>query len=156
MYTDARLNRRRGGLLFLLILTGSATSWQAKGQDQGTGAGHVGTDQRTSNWTAGLRRTDLVAHDLTGDEEVIQVQVDFGAGVASPKHSHPGVEIAHVLKGTFDYILDGQAPVSLKAGDSLYIPPGVPHVAINTSSEVGSELATYIVKKNVPLVKLEK
>ncbi|WP_409241952.1 cupin domain-containing protein, partial [Caballeronia sp. INML3] len=47
-------------------------------------------------------------------------------------------------------------PVSLKAGDSLYIPPGVPHVAKNTGKAVGSELATYIVDKNLPLVKLEK
>jgi len=109
------------------------------------------------SWQAGLHRTDLVRKDLgIADQEVIQVRVDFDAGVASPNHSHPGVEVAYVIDGTFEYQLEGQPPVTLKTGDSLYIPAGVAHIAKNVGTQSGSELATYIVKKGEPLVKVKQ
>jgi quercetin dioxygenase-like cupin family protein len=109
------------------------------------------------SWQTGLHRTDLVRRDLdVAGREVVQVRVDFDAGAASPKHSHPGVEVAYVISGTFEYQLEGQPAVTLKAGDSLYIPAGTAHVAKNIGSSSGSELATYIVKKGEPLVVLEQ
>ncbi|HCS44513.1 MAG TPA: cupin domain-containing protein [Pseudomonas sp.] len=113
--------------------------------------------QPAKNWQAGLHRTDLLRRDLdVSEREVIQVRVDFEAGVTSPKHSHPGVEVAYVLEGTFEYQLEGQPPITLKAGDSLYIPAGTAHVAKNIGANKASELATYIVKKGPPLVELSK
>lgn len=118
------------------------------------GAAHA---EETKSWQSGLHRTDLLRADLgAADREVIQVRVDFDAGVAAPKHSHPGVEIAHVESGTFEYQLEGQPPVTLKAGDSLFIPEGVAHTAKNVGATTASELATYIVKKNTPLLILSK
>ncbi len=115
-----------------------------------TGIAHA---EETKSWQSGLHRTDLLRADLgAADREVIQVRVDFDAGVAAPKHSHPGVEIAHVESGTFEYQLEGQPPVTLKAGDSLFIPEGVAHTAKNVGSTTASELATYVVKKNTPLL----
>jgi len=109
------------------------------------------------NWQQGLSRTDLVRQDLgAADREVIQARVDFEPGVTSPKHAHPGVEVAYVISGTFEYRLEGQAPVTLKAGDSLFIPAGVAHIAKNVGNEKGSELATYIVKKGEPLLILKQ
>jgi quercetin dioxygenase-like cupin family protein len=109
------------------------------------------------SWQTGIKRTDLVRHDLDVEgREVIQVLVDFDPGVTSPKHSHPGVEVAHVIAGTFEYELEGQPNVTLKAGDSLYIPAGTAHVAKNVGKDKASELATYIVKKDTPLLKLEQ
>lgn len=108
---------------------------------------------KVKSWQAGLDRTDLVRRDLGDtDKEVIQVRVNFAPGVAAPKHSHPGVEVAYVIDGTFEYQLDGQPAVTLKTGDSLFIPAGVAHIAKNVGTAAGSELATYIVKKGVPLV----
>lgn len=105
------------------------------------------------SWQAGLHRTDLLRQDLdVSGREVIQVRVDFEPGVASPNHSHPGVEVAYVIDGTFEYQLEGQPPVTLKAGDSLYIPAGTAHIAKNVGKGNASELATYIVKKGEPLV----
>ena len=113
--------------------------------------------QPGKNWQSGLHRTDLVRQDLdVAEREVIQVRVDFDAGVVSPKHSHPGVEVAYVIDGTFEYQLEGRPPVTLKAGDSLYIPAGTAHVAKNVGGAKASELATYIVKKGTPLLVLEE
>jgi quercetin dioxygenase-like cupin family protein len=100
-----------------------------------------------------IGRTELTHRDL-GDSvrEVIQTRVDFAGGAAFPKHSHPGVEVAYVLEGTLEYQLDGNPPVTLKAGDSLFIPAGTIHSARNVGSGKASELATYVVEKGKPLV----
>jgi quercetin dioxygenase-like cupin family protein len=108
------------------------------------------------SWQQGLSRTDLVRQDLgAAEREVIQARVDFEPGITSPRHAHPGVEVAYVISGTFEYQLEGRAPVTLKAGDSLFIPEGVAHIAKNVGNDKGSELATYIVRKGEPLLILK-
>ena len=104
-----------------------------------------------------IHRTDVVRGDLgVAGREVIQVRVDFGPGVAFPRHSHPGVEIAYVLSGTLEYQLEGNPPVTLQAGEAVFIPAGVRHAARNAGQGNASELATYIVEKGAPLVVLDK
>ncbi|WP_277758049.1 cupin domain-containing protein [Pseudomonas sp. A34-9] len=113
-------------------------------------------DAQPKSWQQGLSRTDLVHQDLgAADREVIQARVDFEPGVTSPRHAHPGVEVAYVISGTFEYQMEGRAPVTLKAGDSLFIPEGVAHIARNVGQDKGSELATYIVKKGEPVLILK-
>jgi quercetin dioxygenase-like cupin family protein len=103
----------------------------------------------------GLDRTDLLKHDLgIAGRECIQTRVDFAPGAAAPAHSHPGEEIAHVLEGTLEYRIDGGPPITLQAGQSLFIPAGASHTAKNVGSGKASELATYIVEKGKPLVVL--
>ena len=100
-----------------------------------------------------LQRTDLVQNDISvPGHEVIQVRVDFRPGAVSINHSHPGEEVAYVLKGILEYQLEGGQPVTLKEGQSLFIPAGVAHVARNVGDGEASELATYIVEKGSPLV----
>ncbi|WP_367253450.1 cupin domain-containing protein [Pseudomonas sp. stari2] len=125
-----------------------------------TGLAHAADTQSAApakSWQQGLSRTDLVHQDLgAADREVIQARVDFEPGITSPRHAHPGVEVAYVISGTFEYQLEGRAPVTLKAGDSLFIPEGVAHIAKNVGNDKGSELATYIVKKGEPLLILKQ
>src|SRR5687767_2165150 len=105
----------------------------------------------------GIKRTDVVRHDLdVPGREVIQVRVDFAPGVAFGKHSHPGAEVAYVIEGTLEYQFEGKPPVTLKAGESLFIPAGTLHSAKNVGSVNAAELATYIVEKGKPLVVLAK
>ena len=104
----------------------------------------------------GIKRTDLQRHDLSVGREVIQVRVDFAPGAAFGKHWHPGEEIAYVLEGSLEYEVEGKPPVTLKAGDALFIPAGTIHAAKNVGSGNGAELATYIVEKGKPLVVLVK
>ncbi|MDP9813084.1 quercetin dioxygenase-like cupin family protein [Rhizobium tibeticum] len=100
-----------------------------------------------------LQRTDLLKNDIdVAGHEAVQVRVDFAPGVLAPKHSHPGEELAYVLKGTLEYQLEGRPPVTLTAGQSLFIPSGVAHSAKNVGGGKASELATYIVKKGATLV----
>lgn len=106
---------------------------------------------------AGVKRTDLHRHDLgVPGREAIQVRVDIEPGVAFPNHTHPGEEIIYVLAGALEYQVEGKPPVTLKAGDVLFIPAGTIHSARNPGSVTGSELATYIVEKGKPLLTLVK
>jgi quercetin dioxygenase-like cupin family protein len=101
----------------------------------------------------GIKRTDLQRHDLgVPGREVVQVRVDIAPGVVAPDHSHPGEEVAYVIEGLLEYKLEGQAPVTLKAGEVLFIPAGTVHSAKNVGSHNAAELATYIVEKGKPLV----
>jgi quercetin dioxygenase-like cupin family protein len=106
---------------------------------------------------AGIKRTDLQRHDLSvPGREVIQVLVEFAPGVLFPKHSHPGEEIVYVVEGLLEYALEGRPPVTLKAGEVLFIPAGTPHAVTNLGSGNAAELATYIVEKGKPLLTVVK
>jgi quercetin dioxygenase-like cupin family protein len=102
---------------------------------------------------AGVKRTDLQRHDLSvPGYEVIQARVDVAPGVIAPKHKHPGAEIIYVLEGSLQYQLEGQPPVTLKAGDVLFVPAETFHTARNVGSVNAAELATYVVEKGKPLL----
>ncbi len=105
----------------------------------------------------GTKRTDLQRHDLsiTG-REVVQTIVELAPGTTAPKHTHPGEEIIYVLEGTWEYTVEGRPPLTLKAGDVLFIPAGTIHSARNIGTGRAAELATYIVEKGKPLVVLAK
>jgi quercetin dioxygenase-like cupin family protein len=105
----------------------------------------------------GIKRTDLQRHDLgVPGHEAVQVRVDIEPGAAFGQHTHPGEEIIYVLEGALEYEVEGKPPVTLKAGDVLFIPAGAVHSARNVGAVAGSELATYIVEKGKPLLTLEK
>ncbi|MGA8389585.1 MAG: cupin domain-containing protein [Pseudolabrys sp.] len=105
----------------------------------------------------GVKRTDLQRHDLSAaGREAIQVRVDIAPGVLAPPHKHPGEEIIYVLEGTLVYEVEGKPPVTLKAGDVLFIPYGTVHSAKNVGTVNAAELATYVVEKGKPLVELAK
>jgi quercetin dioxygenase-like cupin family protein len=101
----------------------------------------------------GVRRTDLQRQDLSiPGREVVQVRVDLSPGVAFGEHWHPGEEIVYVIEGSLQYELEGEPPVTLEAGEVLFIPARTIHSAKNVGSRNGAELATYIVEKGKPLV----
>lgn len=113
---------------------------------------HAAGAQRT-----GITRTDLQRHDLSAPgREVIQVRVDFAPGAKFGKHRHPGEEIVYVIAGRLEYELEGEPPVTLEAGEVLFIPAGAIHSARNVGSGSGAELATYLVEKGKPLLEIVK
>jgi quercetin dioxygenase-like cupin family protein len=78
---------------------------------------------RGASAAAGIKRTDLQRHDLSAPgREVIQAVVEIAPGVTAPAHKHPGEEIIYVLEGSLEYQVEGKPPVTLKAGDGLFIP----------------------------------
>ncbi len=105
----------------------------------------------------GIKRTNLQKNDLSvKGREVVQVRVDIAPGVVAERHNHPGEEIVYVIEGLLEYKLDGKPAVTLKAGDVLFIPYGIPHAVKNVGTINAAELATYIVEKEKPLVAIPR
>jgi quercetin dioxygenase-like cupin family protein len=104
----------------------------------------------------GIKRTDLQRHDMSiPGREVNQVLVEFAPGVVAPNHSHPGEEMVYVVEGSLEYKLEGRPPVTLKAGEVLFIPYGTVHEVKNVGTTPAAELATYVVEKGKPLLTLK-
>ena len=102
----------------------------------------------------GTTRTDLQRHDLSVKGwESLQALVSFAPGSSFPRHKHPGEEIIYVTEGTIEYEVEGKTIV-VKAGEVLFIPNGIVHAARNRGQEPAAELATYVVRKDKPLVEL--
>lgn len=102
----------------------------------------------------GIKRHEALRHDFDAAREAVQVRVDFAPGTTFGMHTHPGVEIAYVLEGTLQYSFEDKPAVTLKAGQSLYIPAGQAHAAHNPGQVQAAELATYLVEKGKPIVVL--
>ena len=104
----------------------------------------------------GTTRTDLQRHDLSVKGwESLQALVSFAPAASFPRHKHPGEEIIYVTRGTIEYEVEGKVVV-VKAGEVLFIPNGIVHAARNPGAEPAAELATYVVRKDRPLVELTK
>ena len=106
---------------------------------------------------ASIRRVPLQQHDLaTPGQETVQARIEFDRGAVAGPHKHPGEEVIYVLKGSLQYDVAGQSPVTLTAGQVLFIPSGTVHAARNVGRGQAAELATYVVEKGKPLVTLVK
>src|SRR5688572_28369841 len=74
---------------------------------------------------SGVTRVDLQRHDLSvAGREAVQVRVELAPGVSVGRHFHHGEEIIYMVAGSLEYQIDGQPPVTLKAGEVLFVPAG--------------------------------
>jgi quercetin dioxygenase-like cupin family protein len=106
---------------------------------------------------SGITRTDLQKHDMSiPGNETVQSRIDFEPHTAFGNHSHPGEEVIYILEGSLEYQIEDQVPVTLHAGQVLFIPAGQIHSAKNNTNAKASELATYIVEKGKPILVLKK
>ena len=77
----------------------------------------------------GITHTPLLKSTLptTPDQEVIVWDTVYGPGAINPRHLHPAAITFHVVSGTGVWQEDGKPPVTLRAGDSLFVPAGTIH-----------------------------
>ena len=68
---------------------------------------------------------------ITGAEAMI-ARIDLKKGCVVPRHSHPNEQIAYIFEGALVFLLGEQGTeqrVTVRAGEVLVIPPGLPHAA---------------------------
>jgi quercetin dioxygenase-like cupin family protein len=101
----------------------------------------------------GIKRTLLQKGDVPveGTREVVLGLAEIAAGGAAGRHSHNGPETGYVIEGTTLLEIDGEAPKTLKTGDSYFIPAGKIHDAKAHGGATAKVLATYVVEKGKPL-----
>jgi quercetin dioxygenase-like cupin family protein len=101
--------------------------------------------------TPPIKRTILQKVDVPGSgyETVIGV-AEIAPNVSVGRHTHPGAEAGYVLEGDLTLLVEGQAPMALKAGDSFKVPPVAVHDA-RTGDKGAKVIATWVVEKGKPL-----
>jgi mannose-6-phosphate isomerase-like protein (cupin superfamily) len=72
-------------------------------------------------------------------------------GYAAPVHSHPYVEILHILDGVAEAWIDGRpdSAVVLRKGDTIAVPPETPHAFRVVGDEVLRLLGTHVSPKRI-------
>jgi len=81
------------------------------------------------------------AGDPPGAEMTVGLAT-FAAGKGNTEHTHPDCEeVVYVLDGEVEHTL-GDQRVTLRAGDLIVVPRGVPHRLLNAS---GADMRAYIV-----------
>jgi quercetin dioxygenase-like cupin family protein len=100
----------------------------------------------------GVQRTILQRSDVSvpGREAVI-AHVEIAPGASAGRHTHPGEEMAYVIEGQAELLIEGQPARTVKAGDAFHIPAGVKHDAHNTGTQPFKVAAVYLVEKGKPL-----
>ena len=63
---------------------------------------------------------------LAYSEDLMAVEVAFEAGAEGSVHTHPHTQCTYVLSGRFQYAVEGEK-VTLGPGDSIVVPPHLPH-----------------------------
>ena len=118
------------GALCLLAAVAPGLSAHETGADAGEGT------------TTPLARQPLP--DFAGKQLVLAV-VSYAPGQSSAPHRHPGSVMAYVLEGEVISQLEGQPPITYRAGQSWYEPPLVPHlVSKNGSSTAPARLLAVL------------
>lgn len=99
-----------------------------------------------------FKRIPLQDRDLSiAGRHAVQVVAEFGGGGIAAPHTHPGEELGYILEGELELEIAGQPKVTLKAGDSFFVPANTVHGGRNLGSGPLKVLATYIVEKDKPV-----
>ena len=72
-------------------------------------------------------------------------------GYVAPVHSHPYMEILHILDGTAEAWIDGrdESKVRLEKGDTIALPANVPHSFRVVGDQVLRLLGTHVSPKRI-------
>jgi quercetin dioxygenase-like cupin family protein len=81
----------------------------------------------------------------TSNLEVAVYQAEYEPGGINPRHLHPAAITFFVLSGSGVWQEEGKPPVTLKAGDSLFVPSGTIHAHWNPSTTERLRFLEFIV-----------
>src|SRR5262245_50531508 len=84
--------------------------------------------------------------DLPGREVRMSI-LDREPGASSARHRHPGHHtFGYVVEGTYEFGINGQPSVVLKAGDAFYEPPTAIHtMSRNPSTDRRAKILVFMV-----------
>jgi len=81
----------------------------------------------------------------TANLEVAVYETEYAPGGINPRHLHPAAITFYVLSGAGVWQEEGKPPVTLRAGDSLFVPAGTIHSHWNPSTTERLRFLEFIV-----------
>src|SRR5690348_16524361 len=103
--------------------------------------------QGAAPWTELQRR---VLPDIGRDG--VEMMIEIPAGASTARHHHPGDDFGYVIEGTIVLQVDGNPPLTVKAGETFFTARGRVHNARNIGSTTARVVDTYIVDTGQPVV----
>jgi quercetin dioxygenase-like cupin family protein len=85
----------------------------------------------------------LVNAEIFANANVTFGYVEINAGKNNPLHYHPNSdEVLHLLQGELHHRI-GDEIIHIKAGDTIFVPQGVRHNAVNKGTVTARMFVTY-------------
>jgi quercetin dioxygenase-like cupin family protein len=72
--------------------------------------------------------TEMLSRKVVSGEREMLVQVYVKRGCLVPMHAHDSEQMTYVLQGALKFLVGGDE-ITVREGEVLLIPPGVPHQA---------------------------
>jgi quercetin dioxygenase-like cupin family protein len=95
--------------------------------------------------------SELQRHDIPGTgREGVTTVAEIPPGVTSARHSHPGEDFGYLIEGTIVLMVDGKAPVTVRAGETFFTERGQIHNARNIGTTMARAVDTYVIDKGKP------
>ena len=105
------------------------------------------TGQPAAKWT------ELQRHDIPGTRrEGVTMAIEIPPGATSARHSHPGEDFGYLIEGTIVLQVDGNPPLTVRAGEVFFTERGHLHSARNVGTTTARAVDTYIIDKGKPVV----
>lgn len=98
--------------------------------------------QRTGVTSAEISKNPVTD---TANLEVTVLDVKYVPEGINRRHFHPAALTFYIVSGTAVFQEEGKAPVTLKAGESLFVPAGTVHTHWNPSKTEGMRWLEFIV-----------
>jgi quercetin dioxygenase-like cupin family protein len=120
----------------------------------GSGLGYPAIAQQHGAAGPGIARPNLVLQQVveglpTNDKQTVRVMTaTFKPGDKTVYHTHRFPVTVYVLEGAFTLELDGQPPLTVKAGEALVEPPKVPMTGHNRSATETTKVVIFYVSAN--------
>lgn len=83
----------------------------------------------------------IARRTLAWGEQAMLLQNAFTPGSSVPEHAHINEQLSYVAEGSLVVVMQGETYV-LNAGDSILMPPNVPHSAASPKGAVVIEVFT--------------
>jgi quercetin dioxygenase-like cupin family protein len=117
------------------------------------GAGILATIALCAAQKPSAKWTELQRHNLTvANGEGVTMLIEIPVGGVSARHSHPGEDFGYLMEGTIVLEIDGNSPLTVKAGETFFTPRGRVHNARNIGKTTARAVDTYIIDKGKPVV----
>ena len=94
-----------------------------------------------------ITRTEILTTPLEGikDRDGVMYVTDIPPGLGAPRHSQSGDEFNYVVKGAVIIQVDGQKPITLKAGQGIFNAHGNIHTVKNASATEPAQIVAVLI-----------
>jgi quercetin dioxygenase-like cupin family protein len=73
--------------------------------------------------------TEMISQKIVAGEREMLAQIYLKRGALVPMHAHESEQMTYILQGALKVVVNGGEEITVREGEVLHIPSGVPHQA---------------------------